>query len=125
MLKKVLLAGLMAASFASVPLAAFARTLVVMVAPPAPRHEVIPAPRGGFVWAPGYWRWEWRQHRHVWVGGHWMRVRPGYVYQSPRWVQINGRWNMRPGNWAPSRRDRDGDGVPNRMDRAPNNPNRS
>lgn len=125
MLKKILLAGLIAASFASVPLAAFARTVVVTVAPPAPRYEVIPAPRRGFAWAPGHWHWEWRQHRHVWVGGHWMRARPGYVYQSPRWVQINGRWNMRPGNWAPSRRDRDGDGVPNRMDRAPNNPNRS
>ena len=58
------------------------------------------------------------------IGGHWLRARPGYAYQSPRWVQNNGRWNMRNGNWARSRRDRDGDGVPNRMDRAPNNPNR-
>ena len=123
MLKKILLAGLIAASFASVPLAAFARPIVVTVAPPAPRYEVVRAPRRGSVWAPGHW--EWRGHRHVWVGGHWMRARPGYAYQSPRWVQKNGRWNMRHGAWARTRNDRDGDGVPNRMDRRPNNPNRS
>ena len=122
MLKKILVAGLIATSFASVPLAAFARPIVVTVAPPAPWQEVIPAPRRGFVWAPGHW--EWRNRRHVWMGGHWMRARPGYAYRSPRWVQNNGRWEMRQGNWARGRGDRDGDGVPNRMDRRPNNPNR-
>ena len=35
--------------------------------PPPPRYEVIPAPRAGYVWAPGYWRWE--GHRHAWMPG--------------------------------------------------------
>lgn len=26
------------------------------VAPPPPRYEVVPPPRAGYVWAPGYWR---------------------------------------------------------------------
>ena len=78
----------------------------------------MPAARPGFVWSPGYWNWNGR--RHVWVGGSWMRERPGYVYHRPEWVQRGERWQMRRGGW-----DRDGDGVPNRYDRRPNNPNRN
>jgi len=37
----------------------------VQVAPPPPRVEVVPAPRRGQVWVPGYW--DWRGHRHVWA----------------------------------------------------------
>ncbi len=33
------------------------------VAPPAPRVIVTPGPRAGFVWAPGYWRWNGRAPR--------------------------------------------------------------
>ena len=29
----------------------------VNVRPPAPRVVVVPAPRVGYAWAPGYWRW--------------------------------------------------------------------
>ena len=76
-LKKILLAGLMATSFAGVPLAAIARPVVITVAPPEPRQEVIPAPRRGSEWARGHW--EWRQQKHVWVSGHWMRARRGYA----------------------------------------------
>jgi hypothetical protein len=123
MFKKILLAGLIAASFAAVPLAALARTVVITTAPPELRQEVIPAPRRGSEWAPGHW--EWRQRQHVWVGGHWLRARRGYAYESPRWIENNGRWRMEQGRWARTARDRDGDGVPNRMDQAPNNPNRN
>ncbi|MFY3386780.1 YXWGXW repeat-containing protein [Paracidovorax sp. MALMAid1276] len=86
-------------------------------APPPPRHEAVPHPRRGMVWVPGHW--EWRGHRHVWTQGHWVKARPGYHYREPRWVEHGGRWDMRPGGW-----DRDGDGVPNRHDRRPNNPYR-
>ena len=34
--------------------------------PPAPVYEVVPAPRAGYVWAPGYYRWD--GDRHVWTG---------------------------------------------------------
>lgn len=118
----------------------------VRVGPPAPRYEVVPAPRAGYVWTPGYW--DWRAGRHYWVNGTWARERPGYVYTEPRWVNDGGRWVLYRGAWArgpgygppghaygrrdrdhdgvPNRRDRDrdGDGVPNRYDRRPDNPNR-
>lgn len=94
-----------------------AQVTVQLGAPPAPRREAVPPPRRGHVWAPGHWRPQGR--RHVWVPGHWVKVRPGHVYRQPVWTQRNGRWG-----WTPSRWDRDGDGVPNRRDRRPDNPYR-
>jgi hypothetical protein len=81
--------------------------------PPPPRYEVVPAPRPGFVWAPGYWSWNGR--RHVWYQGHWVPARAGYVYRPPHWVEHNGHWRYRESRW-----DRDGDGIPNYRDPTPN-----
>lgn len=92
----------------------------VHVAPPAARTEVVPAPRHGYQWVPGYWQWQ--RNRHVWHSGYWVRERPGYVYSAPTWVERNGQWQMRSGNWA--RRDADRDGVPNAVDRRPHDPTR-
>ena len=132
----MLAAALCAATMgmASLPVATQAAVDVYFdVAPPAPRVEVMPAPRAGYVWVPGYW--DARGHRHVWQRGHWERERRGYSYYTPRWVERDNRWYLERGRWArggrdrdgdgiPNRadRDRDGDGVPNRADRAPNNP---
>ena len=43
--------------------------------PPAPVYEVVPAPRVGYIWAPGYWDYD--HNRHVWRKGHWERERHG------------------------------------------------
>ncbi|XAH24253.1 YXWGXW repeat-containing protein [Xylophilus sp. GW821-FHT01B05] len=101
---------------AVLPTAAQAQ-VYVQVAPPPPRAERMPPPRRGMVWAPGHW--EWRGGRHVWVRGVWMQERRGYHYRQPAWVQRGNRWEMQRGGW-----DRDGDGVPNRYDRRPNDPYR-
>jgi len=108
--------------------------------PPAVRYEAVPVVRPGYVWAPGYW--DYRGNRHVWVNGHYVRSRPGYVYYAPTWRQDNGRWHLQRERWAPDRvahsggdrdrdgipnyadRDRDNDGVPNQYDRSPDNPRR-
>ena len=87
-------------------------------APPPPRYERVPAPRRGMVWSQGHW--EWRGHRHVWVPGTWVRVRPGHSYHQPAWEQRGNQWYYNRGGW-----DRDGDGVPNRHDRRPDNPYRN
>lgn len=90
----------------------------VQYAPPPPaRFERVPPPRQGYVWAPGHY--EWRGNRYVWMRGTWVRARPGYVYRAPQWRERDGRWVYRRGDW-----DRDRDGVPDRFDRRPNNPNR-
>ena len=95
----------------------------VNTAPPAPRDERMPGARRGYVWAPGYWNW--RGNRHVWTRGSWVRERPGYAYRPHNWVERDGRWHLERGRWDRGRgRDRDGDGVPDRRDAHPNNPNR-
>ena len=120
-MKKLILGSLVAATLAVSALPAAARTkLFVNIAPPPLRYEVVPAPRAGWIWAPGYW--DWRGHRHAWVGGRWVRHRPGYAYAPARWVERNGRWAYYAPAW--NRHDRDRDGVPNRYDRAPENPYR-
>lgn len=118
-MKKLVIGTLLAAALSASALPA-ASAVIVEVAPPPLRYEVVPAPRAGWVWVPGYW--EWRRHRHYWVAGHWVRHRPGYVYAPARWIERDGRWHYYAPAW--NRHDRDGDGVPNRLDRAPDNPYR-
>jgi hypothetical protein len=155
MKRTLTLAALIVAAAAAAPLPSLAAShvgLYIGVAPPAPMVERIPAPRAGYVWAPGYWAWN--GHRHTWAPGYWVAERPGYAYSAPVWYQDNGGWYMEPARWTPYRgydrgeryehrggwdRDRDGipdryehrrdgrwdrdhDGVPNRYDRQPDNP---
>lgn len=87
---------------------------VINLAPPAPRYERIPRARPGYVWVPGYWNV--RSDRHIWERGTWLRERQGYVYAGPRWVERNGRWSLEQGSWEQTR-DRDRDGVPDRLER--------
>ena len=119
MIRKILLAAVLAISIGTVATPA-ASAVVVRVAPPPPREEVVPAPRRGHVWSEGHW--EWRGKKHHWVKGKWVKDRRGYRYNQPVWVERDGRWHWQGGGWR--RGDRDGDGVPNRFDRAPDNPNR-
>jgi hypothetical protein len=120
---KSLLSVLCVASLGAVtlPLAASAETRIYLNSePPALRVETVPAARKGYIWSPGYWNA--RNNRHVWQAGHWERHRPGFHYVQPAWTQQN-RWQLERGRW--NRGDRDGDGVPNRADRRPDDPNRS
>jgi WXXGXW repeat (2 copies) len=122
MLRKSLLVALLAASLGSLSLPAAARTEVDVVlnfGPPAMRHEVIPAPRHGYVWAPGYW--DVRGHKHVWHKGHWERIHPGQYWHESRWVQRPNGWYLERGHWS---RDADRDGIPDQRDRHPYDPNR-
>jgi hypothetical protein len=92
--------GIAGAGTAYTPTAAagVAVDIGIDVAPPAPQYEVIPPPRAGFVWAPGYWSWE--GQRHVWVRGDWMAVRPGYVYHQARWERHHDGWHLHEGYWG-------------------------
>lgn len=122
-LRKLLIAGLCVASLGAItaPLTVSAQPGIYFnIAPPPPRQEVAPAARRGYIWVPGYWNA--RGNRHVWHTGHWERSRAGYSYVQPNWIQRDNRWQFERGRW--NRGDRDGDGVPNNRDRAPNNPNR-
>ena len=67
--------------------------------PPPPRYEVVPPPRAGYVWAPGYWAWN--GYQHVWVRGHWIAARPGYVWVADRWERRGPHWHHVHGHWRP------------------------
>ena len=74
-MKRLALAALFAVgTAASVPSMAYSNvSLYIGTAPPAPLYERIPAPRHGYVWAPGHW--EWNGYRHIWAPGFWARFR--------------------------------------------------
>ncbi len=145
---KLIVAALAVSSMGFIPVAAQAdRGIFVDVAPPAGRHEILPAARPGYVWQPGYY--DWRSNRHHWVKGYWVKERRGMHWHPNRWEQRDGRWTLERGAWnrdryvmsagrggprgdrdrdgVPNRvdRDRDGDGVRNSRDRAPDNPRRN
>ena len=126
------------------------QAVLVQPAPPTPLYEAVPAPRSGYIWAPGHYVWD--NGRYVWRGGEWMETRSGYAWQPAHWVQrADGSWYLAGGAWVRTdnlaydrseRRgpngdmdhdgirnadddDRDGDGVANWRDNFPNNRNRS
>ncbi|MGO9515309.1 MAG: hypothetical protein ACLP2F_16945 [Steroidobacteraceae bacterium] len=70
----------------------------ITVAPPVAPVEVVPPPRVGFVWAPGYY--EWNGSAHVWVPGRWVGARPGYHWVPDRWDHRGGYWHHYEGHWA-------------------------
>jgi hypothetical protein len=76
--------------------AAFAQAIVV--APPAPRVEVVPGPRAGYAWDHGHWRWD--HGRYVWIPGHWQPVRVGYHWVPGHWAQRGPNWLWVEGHWA-------------------------
>jgi hypothetical protein len=71
---------------------------VVWVAPPAPRVFVAPAPRPGWIWSPGYWRWT--GATYIWTDGVWLAARPGFIYAPARWERFPGGWHFAPGGWV-------------------------
>lgn len=135
MIKKAVVAAMLAASLGTIAMSA-AAARGVRHAPPEPRSESAPDARRGHTWVAGHWEWRNESRKHKWVKGHWVRERHGYVYNQPSWSERGGRWHMARGHWSrgdrdrdgiPNRvdRDRDGDGVPNRVDRMPDNPRRN
>lgn len=88
-----------AAAFAPAALAQVNINIGIGTPPPAPIYEAVPAPRPGYVWAPGYWMWDDHYRKHAWKRGHWETARPGYVYEQPRWVRASNGWVMQPERW--------------------------
>src|SRR5579875_3765729 len=89
-LAALLLAGTVAAN---------AQVYVRIGPPPPPVREVVPAPvHPGWVWQPGYHRWD--GARYVWVPGAYVaaphpgaRWIPGHWRNTPRgYIWVDGNW---------------------------------
>jgi len=97
-IKTALFCAALGLAATAAPLTSNARVyLDVDVAPPPPPVEVVPAPRVGYVWAPGYYNWE--GHRHIWVRGHWIRAHRHHHWVADRWEDRDGRWHRERGHW--------------------------
>lgn len=96
MLRKGLIAFVFAGLLAALPLAA---QVVVRVAPPAPVYErALPAPGPGYVWTPGYHRWDGRAY--AWAPGAWVVApRPHAHWVRARWIRRGGGWVFVEGRW--------------------------
>jgi hypothetical protein len=72
--------------------------VVVRESPPAPRVEVIPAPRhSDHVWAEGHWVW---RNRWVWEPGHYVaRPRHGASWRAGHWDHTSRGWVWVEGGW--------------------------
>jgi hypothetical protein len=129
--RKWVMGAIVASALGAIPVVASA-AIYVDIAPPDPRPEVVPAPRAGFVWAPGFYAY--RNNHYVWTAGHWEREHHGQYWHPGHWVEHEGRWTFNEPGWhnerfayngrGYARHDRDGDGVPDNLDRAPDNPHR-
>jgi len=102
MKRTLTLAAMIGLGAAFAPLSSMAQTslsVVIGAAPPAPRFESVPAPRHGYVWAPGYWNWD--GSHHVWMAGRWEPERVGYRYQPSEWVRDDRGYRLHQGGWQP------------------------
>jgi hypothetical protein len=71
----------------------------VGVAPPAPIVETPgPPPGPGYVWTPGYHRWE--GGRYNWVAGQWLVPPRRHAHWVPgHWVRHHHQWYFVEGHW--------------------------
>jgi WXXGXW repeat (2 copies) len=100
-LKQVFAAALAVVSIVGIVMQpVYGATADISIGKPPPALLVEPEPqhRTGYVWIPGYWRWN--GISHVWVKGHVVAARRGYHYVPEHWVETNGRWVFYPGRWV-------------------------
>lgn len=85
----------------SASLAANAQIAVRIGPPPPPPVEVVPVvPHPGWVWQPGFWRWNgfryvWIRGAYIqppfwgarWIPGHWRPTPTGYVWVPGHWLR--------------------------------------
>ena len=106
-MRNVLFCALIGLGPVAMPVAAAVNVSINLgVAPPEPRYELVPAPRAGYAWAPGFWQWD--GQRHVWAQGHWIAVRPGFFWVADRWNARDGRHFYEPGHWEQGGKHRKG-----------------
>src|SRR5258708_9896136 len=99
-IRRTIIGAMLAIGTTAIPLAGQAARydVDIEVAPPPDRVEVVPAPRHGYVWAPGYHRWE--HGHHVLVRGHWIREREGRHWVPHRCDRRGDRCHFQNGPWA-------------------------
>jgi len=95
---KIILCSCVLLGSAAMPTISFADDIIITTPPPPLKTETPPAARSGYIWAPGYWKWEGGEH--VWVEGHWIETRPNEHWVPDSWEQQDStHWHFIPGHW--------------------------
>lgn len=96
MLRRGMLGLLFAATLA---MSAMGAEVFVRIGPPRPVVErVVVRPGPGYVWIPGYHRWD--GAAYVWAPGRWeLPPRPRARWIAHRWVRRRGGWVFVEGRW--------------------------
>jgi hypothetical protein len=75
--------------------------VIITIAPPAVRTEVVPAPPGppaAWVWRPGHWQWN--GAAYVWASGSYIqRERPGAEWVAGHWDHVGSNYVWVEGHW--------------------------
>ncbi|MTI32500.1 hypothetical protein E1171_16905 [Cytophagales bacterium RKSG123] len=56
-------------------------------------------PGRNYFWVDGYYEWNARRGRYVWIDGVWVKRRPGYRYRQGSWINVEGGITWRPAIW--------------------------
>jgi hypothetical protein len=97
-------AGMVLTGVAGGESTASAQVVILPLAPPPPRVEVITrAPDRAHFWAPGYWGYE-PGYGQRWYPGQWLEYRPGYTWYRPGWSHERDGWAFHNAGWAPGGR---------------------
>jgi hypothetical protein len=83
-----------------VPISEARARIYLRIGPPpiVVEHRTV-APREGYVWQPGYHRWNGRTY--VWTAGSWARPPHRYTHWvEGRWVRERRGYYWVPGHWA-------------------------
>ena len=89
---------------AALPMAANAGVVVsVNIAPPPlPVYAQPPIPAAGYLWTPGYWRWDPMPAEYFWVPGTWVAPPAvGLLWTPGYWAWGSGGYLWRAGYWGP------------------------
>lgn len=78
-------------------------SISVNFGPPAlPVYEQPICPGEGYIWTPGYWRWDPDDEDYFWVPGTWVLApQVGYLWTPPWWGWSEGVYIFHAGYWGP------------------------
>ncbi len=83
---------------AVMPLAAAYAQYATYGPPPPVVERPYAAPGRGYIWVPGYHRWDGR--RYIWTQGRWvLPPRPAAVWLPGHWDRGPYGWHWSPGHW--------------------------
>jgi len=72
--------------------------IIITTPPPAVQEETVPPARTGYIWAPGYQRWD--GDHYTWVTGHWVEARVHSHWEPDSWEKVDDtHWRFRAGHW--------------------------